>query len=116
MRTLHVLDALILDITLLEWIKNRKKWVTMETTDPGGISVPWSDKKTPAHVGVGDNMRFVLSGRELSSVESAMIEAHGARVTAIIDREQIDAMRRHATVALEALETDKYSPFDSGIS
>ncbi len=45
-----------------------------------------------------------------------MIEAHGARVTAIIDREQIDAMRRHATAALEALETDKYSPFDSGIS
>lgn len=88
-------------VDLQQYSKERKKWVTMETTDPGGIGVPWPGKKTPAHVGAGDGMRFVLGGRELSPAESAMIEAHGARITAIIDREQIDAMRR-ATAALEA--------------
>ncbi|WP_042379264.1 DUF4118 domain-containing protein [Corynebacterium resistens] len=88
-------------VDLQQYSKERKKWVTMETTDPGGIGVPWPGKKAPAHVGAGDGMRFVLGGRDLSPAESAMIEAHGARITAIIDREQIDAMRR-ATAALEA--------------
>ncbi|WP_426706278.1 DUF4118 domain-containing protein [Corynebacterium auriscanis] len=88
-------------VDLQQYSKERKKWVTMATTDPGGIGVPWPGKKTPAHVGAGDGMRFVLGGRELSPAESAMIEAHGARITAIIDREQLHAMRR-ATAALEA--------------
>ena len=88
-------------VDLQQYSKERKKWFTMETTDPGGIGEPWNSKKAPAHVGAGDGMRFVLGGRDLSPAESAMIEAHGARITAIIDREQIDAMRR-ATAALEA--------------
>lgn len=88
-------------VDLQQYSKERKRWVTMETTDPGGLGTPWNSKKTPAHVGAGDGMRFVIGGRDLSPAESAMIEAHGARITAIIDREQIDAMRR-ATVALEA--------------
>lgn len=88
-------------VDLQQYSKERKKWVTMETTDPGGIGVPWPGKHSPAHVGAGDGMRFVLGDRELSPAENAMIEAHGARITAIIDRERIEAMRR-ATAALEA--------------
>ncbi|MDU7286635.1 sensor histidine kinase [Corynebacterium kroppenstedtii] len=88
-------------VDLQQYSKERKKWVTMETTDPGGIGVPWPGIPSPAHVGAGDGMRFVLGERELSPAENAMIEAHGARITAIIDRERIEAMRR-ATAALEA--------------
>ena len=88
-------------VDLQQYSKERKKWVTMATTDPGGIGVPWPSKKAPSHVGAGDGMRFVLDGRDLTPAEDAMIEAHGARITAIYDREEIDAMRR-ATAALEA--------------
>ena len=88
-------------VDLQQYSKERKKWVTMETTDPGGIGVPWPGKHSPAHVGAGDGMRFVLGDRELSPAENAMIEAHGARITAIFNRERIEAMRR-ATAALEA--------------
>lgn len=86
-------------VDLQRYSTERKMWVTLETTDPNGISTPWAGEST--HVGVGDGLRLLVGGGELSPQQFSMIEAHGARITAIIDRQEIDAMRR-ATAALEA--------------
>ncbi len=88
-------------VDLQRYSKERKMWVTLETTDEQGISAPWAADGKPTHVGVGDGLRLLVGGGELTPQQFSMIEAHGARITAIIDRQEIDAMRR-ATAALEA--------------
>ncbi|MBM7824313.1 two-component system sensor histidine kinase KdpD [Arcanobacterium pluranimalium] len=50
---------------------------------------------------IDDTMRFVTQGRALTAEDIEIIEAHGPRIVIILDRQEIDAMRR-ATAALEA--------------
>ncbi|AZA09335.1 hypothetical protein CPPEL_06085 [Corynebacterium pseudopelargi] len=88
-------------VDLQRYSQERKMWVTLETTDEQGISAPWTVDTKPTHVGVGDGLRLVVGGGELTPQHFSMIEAHGARITAMIDRQEIDATRQ-ATAALEA--------------
>ncbi|RAV32606.1 ATP-binding protein [Corynebacterium heidelbergense] len=88
-------------VDLQRYVPERKKWVTIETTSEDGISAPWDGGKDPVRVRASQGLRIVVGGRQLSPADLAMIEAHGARITAIIDRQQMEAMRR-ATAALEA--------------
>lgn len=79
----------------------RKKWLPIVTTAEHGLSEPWPSELPMTKVTSGDDLRFVLSGRELTAAETAMIAAHGSRIRALMDMEEIAAMRR-ATAALEA--------------
>lgn len=89
-------------VDLQRYSPERKKWTAVETSADGGLSEPWPARGCQkSHVGAGDGLRLIVGGRSLTSVETAMIEAHGARITGIINRQQIDAMRR-ATAALAA--------------
>lgn len=88
-------------VDLQRYLTERKKWVTIGTTASSGISEPWPDDMPMMKVKAGEELRLVLSGRELNAAETAMIAAHGSRIRALLDIEEIAAMRR-ATAALEA--------------
>lgn len=88
-------------VDLQRLFQERKVWRTIATTSPEGITCPWDGGKNPQHVSAGDNLRLLVGGRELTPNEQVMISAHGARISALLDQEEMDAMRR-ATAALEA--------------
>lgn len=88
-------------VDLQRYSSEHKKWLTVVTTAEQGLSEPWPRQLPMTKVISGDDLRFVLSGRELTAAETAMIAAHGSRIRALLDKEEIAAMRR-ATAALEA--------------
>lgn len=60
-----------------------------EKKDKDGIRIP-----------IGEKLCLIIKGRRLNPEEISLLEAHGARITAMLNREDFDAMRR-ATAALE---------------
>lgn len=88
-------------VDVQRYSSERKKWLIIVTTAEHGLSEPWPTDLPMTKVSSGDDLRFVLSGRELTAAETAMIAAHGSRIRALLDMEEIAAMRR-ATAALEA--------------
>ena len=87
-------------VDLQRWHPNRKLWTVVETT-ADGLDTPWEGTKPPSLVPIGEELRLVVAKPDLRPTEYSMIEAHGSRIMAIINRQEIDAMRR-ATAALEA--------------
>ncbi|WKD60101.1 Sensor protein KdpD [Corynebacterium ciconiae DSM 44920] len=79
------------------------KWLSIERWDAhdshATTQTPPAGEKSV--VQAGQSLRLVCYGRSLSSSEEAIVEAHGARITAIVNKQEIDAFRR-ATAALEA--------------
>lgn len=71
------------------------QWITLESTAERGLSDAW-DPGHDGHVELGSTLRLILSGRDITPEQTAMIEAHGARLTALMDRQEIDAARRAA--------------------
>lgn len=88
-------------VDVQRYSSERKNWLTIVTTADKGISQPWPTGLSMVKVTSGDDLRFVLGGRALTAAETAMIAAHGSRIRALLDKEEIAAMRR-ATAALEA--------------
>lgn len=71
------------------------QWVTLESTAERGLGDAW-DPGRDGHVELGPFLRLILAGRDITPEQIAMIEAHGARITALMDRQEIDAARRAA--------------------
>lgn len=99
-------ETFSLDKVLLQrYSSEDKKWWTIESNAESSDVVVAQQKsragESANHVGIGDSLRLVIGNRELSPSEIDMIEAHGARITAILDRQEMEAMRR-ATSALES--------------
>lgn len=71
------------------------QWVTLESTAERGLGDTW-DPGRDGHVELGPFVRLMLAGRDITPEQTAMIEAHGARITALMDRQEIDAARTAA--------------------
>ena len=71
------------------------QWVTLESTCDRGLGDTW-DPGRDGHVELGPSVRLMVAGRSITSEQLAMIEAHGARITALMHHQEIDAARRAA--------------------
>ncbi len=88
-------------VDVQRYSSERKNWLTIVTTAEQGLCEPWPAQLPMSKVTSGDDLRLLLSGHELTAAETAMIAAHGSRIRALLDNEEIVAMRR-ATAAMEA--------------
>lgn len=97
----HIRQTFSLDrVDLQRHSPEGHRWTTLESTERGGLRETWE----PRHghrVELGAHVRLVVSGRHLTPAHLSMLEAHGARIAAILDRQELDAVRR-AAAALEA--------------
>ncbi|MFC5369412.1 ATP-binding protein [Arcanobacterium bovis] len=101
-------------VDLQRYDKRYNRWITVASSDRARIGSQnctfdssASSEKIPVpdtsqtKIPIDDTMRFVAQGRVLTAEDIEIIEAHGPRIVIILDRQEIDAMRR-ATAALEA--------------
>ncbi|KQB86238.1 ATP-binding protein [Corynebacterium lowii] len=86
-------------VDLQRWAPESHQWVTLESTSPRGLVDKW-DPEAGERVELGPRLRLSMAGPEIRPEQRTMIEARGARITAILDRQEIDAVRR-AAAALE---------------
>ncbi|WP_124054590.1 ATP-binding protein [Arcanobacterium ihumii] len=95
-------------VDLQRFDKDHRRWITIASSDRYRLNTQnirldtQNDKiDTQTTIRIDESLRFLAEGRALSTQDVEIIEAHGARIVIILDRQEIDAMRR-ATAALEA--------------
>ncbi|APT85584.1 DUF4118 domain-containing protein [Corynebacterium aquilae] len=79
----------------------RKKWFPLYSSKGHQVLAEPTPGGDTSRIALGENLRLTLWGVTPSPSQLAIIEAHGARITAMLAREDVDAMRR-ATAALQA--------------